>query len=295
MDRLNQHAPATSFAELPAKHGREALRIEYQWLNADNAITTDETRAPVVVFLHEGLGSIAMWKDWPKKLCEQLGFRGLVYSRPGYGASTPREAGVKWPVDFMYQQAHDVLPALLDTIGIEPAERARMWVIGHSDGGSIALLYAAAFPDALAGVVTIAPHVFVEDVSVDAIAGTTVQYTRGDLRSKLSRYHADVDSAFYGWNDIWLDPEFRHWNITNLLSSIQCPLLAVQGDADEYATMAQIDTIASHVSQARLTKLPDCGHSPHRQRPDMLDAAIVAFIKSETSGRPETPGTVLKT
>jgi pimeloyl-ACP methyl ester carboxylesterase len=234
--------------------------------------------APVAVFLHEGLGSISMWKDWPQKLCEQLGFRGLVYSRPGYGGSTPRAADVKWPVDFMHRQAHDVLPALLDFVGMDSAERARIWVIGHSDGGSIALLYAAAFPDALAGVIAIAPHVFVEDVSVKAISEATTLYKQGDFRARLSRYHADVDSAFYGWNDIWLNPEFRHWNITDLLSSIKCPLLALQGHDDEYATMAQIDAIASHVPHAQLAKLPACGHSPHRQCPAMLDAAIAAFV-----------------
>ena len=274
MDRLAQHTPAISVADLPEKHGRESLRLEYQWLNADR------TDAPVAVFLHEGLGSIAMWKDWPQKVCEQLGFRGLVYSRPGYGGSTPREADVKWPVDFMHRQAYDVLPALLDAIGIDDAGRARMWVIGHSDGGSIALLYAAAFPDALGGVIAIAPHVFVEDVSVKAIAEATVLYTQGDLRDKLSRYHTDVDSAFYGWNDIWLNPEFRQWDITGVLSSIQCPLLAIQGHDDEYGTMAQIDAIASHIPHAQLTKLPACGHSPQRQCPAMLDAAIVAFVKS---------------
>jgi pimeloyl-ACP methyl ester carboxylesterase len=274
MDRLDQHALAISVADLPAKDGRESLRLEYQWLNAGR------TDAPIAVFLHEGLGSIAMWKDWPQKLCEQLGFRGLVYSRPGYGDSTPREADVKWPVDFMHRQAYDILPALLDAIGIDDAERARMWVIGHSDGGSVALLYAAAFPDALGGVIAIAPHVFVEDVSVKAIAEATVLYTQGDLREKLSRYHADVDSAFYGWNDIWLNPEFRQWDITGVLSSIQCPLLAIQGHDDEYGSMAQIDAIALHIPHTQLTKLPACGHSPHRQCPATLDAAIVAFVKS---------------
>jgi pimeloyl-ACP methyl ester carboxylesterase len=273
MDRSVPHTPVIHLADLPATDDRESLRLEYQWLNAD------QPDAPVAVFLHEGLGSISMWKDWPQKLCEQLGFRGLVYSRPGYGRSTPRAADVKWPVDFMQRQAHDVLPALLDVLGIDSADRARMWVIGHSDGGSIALLYAAAFPDALTGVIAIAPHVFVEDVSVKAISETTALYTQGDLRARLSRHHADVDSAFYGWNDIWLDPEFRQWNITALLSSIQCPLLAVQGHDDEYGTMAQIDAIASHVPNAQLAKLPACGHSPHRQCPAMLDAAIAAFVR----------------
>jgi pimeloyl-ACP methyl ester carboxylesterase len=282
MDPLDPRIPAICLADLPEKDGRKSLRLEYQWLNAD------QTDAPVAVFLHEGLGSIAMWRDWPQKLCEQLGFRGLVYSRPGYGGSTPRAAEEKWPVDYMQRQAHDVLPALLDVLGIDHAERARMWLIGHSDGGSIALLYAAAFPDALGGVIAIAPHVFVEDMSIKAIAKTTALYTPGDLRARLSRYHADVDSAFYGWSDIWLNPEFRHWNVADLLPSIQCPLLAVQGHEDEYATMAQIDTIASHVPQAQLAKLPACGHSPHRQCPALLDAAIEAFVHS--SRAPESPG-----
>lgn len=274
MDRLASQSSRTStssFAQIPAKSG-EALKIEYRWLNEDRP------DAPIAMFLHEGLGSIAMWKDWPQALCDRLGFRGLVYSRPGYGASTPRESGAKWPVDFLHVQAQDVLPALLDTLRIDHAERARMWVIGHSDGGSIALLHAAAFPDSLAGVIAIAPHVFVEDRSVTAIGQASVQYTQGDLRQRLSRYHADVDSAFYGWNDIWLSPEFRHWNITRLLSSIRCPLLAIQGEDDEYATMAQIDIIPAHAPHAKLVKLPACGHSPHKQCPEMLDAAITAFV-----------------
>lgn len=277
MDRL----VLPSFAHIFAKNGRNSLlpedqseyRIEYRWLNADLPA------APIAVFLHEGLGSVAMWKDWPQTLCNRLGFRGLVYSRPGYGASTPREPGTKWPVDFLHVQAQDVLPALLDKLNIDHAERARMWVIGHSDGGSIALLYAAACPDALAGVIAIAPHVFVEALSVKMIGQATVQYTEGDLRSRLSRYHADVDSAFYGWNDIWLSAGFRNWNITRLLSSIRCPLLAVQSEDDEYATMAQIDTIAAHAPQAVLVKLGACGHSPHKQCPEALNAAIAGFIR----------------
>jgi pimeloyl-ACP methyl ester carboxylesterase len=279
MDRSDQYTPAIRLADLPATDDRESLRLEYQWLNAE------QTDAPVAVFLHEGLGSISMWKDWPQKLCEQLGFRGLVYSRPGYGGSTPRAANVQWPVDFMQRQAHDVLPALLDVLDIDSTERARMWVIGHSDGGSIALLYAAAFPGALAGVIAIAPHVFVEDMSIEAISEATDLYTQGDLRARLSRYHADVDSAFYGWNDIWLNPEFRHWSITDLLPSIRCPLLAVQAHDDEYATMAQIDVIASRVPHAQLVKLAACGHSPHRQCPATLDAAITAFVASVRSTR----------
>ncbi|CAB3784159.1 2-succinyl-6-hydroxy-2, 4-cyclohexadiene-1-carboxylate synthase [Paraburkholderia ultramafica] len=266
---------ASGFAELPATASHGPLRIEYRWLNET------ASDAPLAVFLHEGLGSIAMWRDWPQALCERLGMRGLVYSRPGYGLSTPREHGVKWPVDFMTAQARDILPALLDALEIDMRERQRMWVIGHSDGGSIALLYAALYPDALAGAVVIAPHVFVEDISVESIAQTKQLYETTDLRSKLSRYHADVDSAFYGWNDIWLNPAFRQWTISAELASIRQPLVAIQGHDDNYGTMAQIDTIAARVPHAKLVKLDACGHSPHRDAPDKLNDAIAAFVSAQ--------------
>jgi pimeloyl-ACP methyl ester carboxylesterase len=268
--------PATSdgFAELPAAAdgSRGTLRIDCRWLNAER------TDAPLAVFLHEGLGSIDMWRDWPQTLCDALGLRGLVYSRPGYGRSTPRPHDEHWPPDFMSRQAEDVLPALLDALGVDAATRRRMWVVGHSDGGSIALLYAAAFPDALAGVVAIAPHVFVEDVSVSSIAEAKIAYEQGDLRARLARYHDDVDSAFYGWNDIWLDPAFRGWRIVERLARIRAPLLAIQGHDDHYGTMAQIDTIAQEARHATLAKLDGCGHSPHRDAPGALNDAIVRFV-----------------
>ncbi len=260
------------FASLAACDGRPELTIEYKWINAGR------TDAPIALFLHEGLGSIAMWRDWPQQLCDRLGMRGLVYSRPGYGRSTPRPHDVKWPVDFMTRQACEVLPALLDTLGIQAAERQRMWLIGHSDGGSIALLYASAFPNALHGAIVIAPHVFVEDISVRSIAQAKLAYENTDLREKLSRYHADVDSAFYGWNDIWLDAAFRDWNIAARLTAIDCPLLAVQAEDDHYGTMAQIETIARTVRGAQMHKLPEGGHSPHREAAQALNEAIAQFI-----------------
>ena len=272
-------APASDFADLPATASHGPLRIEYRWLNTGAADAT--SHAPIAVFLHEGLGSIAMWRDWPQSLCERLGMRGLVYSRPGYGLSTPRPHDVKWPVHFMTDQARDVLPALLDALDITMRERQRMWLIGHSDGGSIALLYAALLADALAGAVAIAPHVFVEDLSVQSIAQTKLLYETTDLRAKLARYHADVDSAFYGWNDVWLNPAFRDWSIAQQLAPIRKPLLAVQGYDDNYGTMAQIDAIPEYVPHAQLVKLDACGHSPHRDAPDRLNDAIVQFVSRQ--------------
>lgn len=277
------HKPATTetatdrqFATLSATALRGPLRLEYRWLNPELS------EAPIAVFLHEGLGSISMWKDWPQALCDRLGMRGLVYSRPGYGHSTPRPHDVKWPVDFMSAQALDVLPALLDAIGVDAAERRRLWLIGHSDGASITLLYASAFPDGLAAAVVIAPHVFVEDISVESITAAKIAYEATDLRAKLSRYHADVDSAFYGWNDIWLNPAFRAWRILDALPAIQCPLLAIQAHDDHYGTMAQVETIAQLVPGAELLKLEQGGHSPHRDEPGILTHAIADFFARES-------------
>lgn len=265
----------SDFAALPATAARGALTVEYRRIGVENIESAD---APLVVFLHEGLGSIAMWRDWPQALCERLGMRGLVYSRPGYGRSTPRAPDEQWPVDYLARQADDVLPALLDALGVSAAQRARMWLVGHSDGGTIALHYAARFPHALAGAVAIAPHVFVEDVSVEGIAATKTIYESGGLRERLARYHDDVDSAFYGWCDIWLDPAFRAWNIVGELGAIRAPLLAVQAVDDHYGTMAQIEAIGAAVPHARVLALPVGGHSPHRDAPQPLDDAIARFV-----------------
>jgi len=243
--------------------------IEYAWIG-------NEPSRPVVVFLHEGLGSVAMWKDFPARLCSALDLRGLVYSRPGYGNSTPRPHAQRWPVDFMHRQAAVVLPALLAALDVPP----RPWLFGHSDGASIALLYAAAFPDAPAGVVALAPHLFVEEVSVRSIEAARHAYLSTDLRAKLARHHRDPDSAFFGWNDIWLDPAFRSWNIEEAMARIRCPLLAIQGEDDEYGTMAQVDRLAQRVPQARLLKLAACGHSPHRDQPDRVVDAVAQFVRS---------------
>ena len=247
------------------------VRIEHQWINRD------KRGAPLMVFLHEGLGSVSMWRDFPQRLCAATGCRGLVYSRPGYGRSTPRAAEEAWNMDFMHRQAREVLPALLDALGIDTATD-KPWLLGHSDGGSIALLYAACYPQRIAGTIVLAPHILVEDLSVSSIAKARTAYLETDLRQRLSRHHDDPDSAFWGWNDIWLRPDFRHWSIESEISAITCPLLAVQGLDDEYGTLEQIRGIARRVPQTQLLELPDCGHSPHRDQPDTLIAAISAFI-----------------
>ena len=243
------------------------VRIEYEWVGAGDR---------VCVFLHEGLGSRAMWRDFPARLCAALGMRGIVYSRPGYGKSTPRAATERWEPDFMHRQAHDVLPAFLDAVDV----REPVWLYGHSDGGSIALLFAARFRERTAGVIAAAPHIFVEDLSVESIERTRLAYLETDLRDKLARYHDDVDSAFWGWNDIWLHPPFREWSIEEEIGAIRAPVLALQGVDDEYGTLEQIRGIKRHVPHARLLEIPACGHSPHRDQPQAVIDAAVDFVRS---------------
>jgi pimeloyl-ACP methyl ester carboxylesterase len=224
-----------------------------------------------------------MWRDFPAQLCETADVCGLVYSRPGYGRSTPRAAREAWGVDFMHRQAHEVLPALLAALHIDAAE-GPLWLFGHSDGGSIALLYAARFLHALRGAIVLAPHIMVEDLSVASIAKARAAYVDTDLRQRLARYHENPDSAFWGWNDIWLHPPFRQWSIEDEITGIRCPLLAVQGLDDEYGTMEQIRGIARRVPQTQLLELADCGHSPHRDQPAALIAATTQFIHTHAPG-----------
>jgi pimeloyl-ACP methyl ester carboxylesterase len=249
------------------------VRIEYEWHRAGR------TGRPLLVFLHEGLGSVAMWKDFPAALCEAADVRGLVCSRPGYGRSSPRPPHERWRPDFMHRQAHEVLPALLRSLRVE----APPWLFGHSDGGSIALLFAARFPRALAGAIVVAPHLFTEAYGLASIRQARDAYDSGDLKRRLARYHEDVDSAFRGWNDIWLDPAFESWNIEAELPAITCPLLAVQGVDDEYGTLAQVHRIAAAVPQAELLEIPACGHSPHRDRPQVLIEAVRGFLQRNSA------------
>ena len=231
---------------------------------------------PTLVFLHEGLGSVALWRDWPARLCERLGCAGLVYSRQGYGQSSPRQdvrgQGRLLP-DYMHHEALQVLPALLAQLGVSSAV-----LVGHSDGGTIALLHAAHHP--VNACIVMAPHVMVEDVSIRAIEAAREAYENGPLRARLAPFHADVDGAFWQWNDVWLSPAFRSYDIRQDIASIGAPLLAIQGEDDPYGTMAQIDDIAAAVPHAQLLKLPQCGHSPHRDQPEAVTRAIADFLVS---------------
>ena len=233
---------------------------------------------PTLVFLHEGLGSVALWRDWPARLCEHLDCAGLVYSRQGYGQSESRpdvRGHGRLQPDYMHHEALQVLPSLLSQLDI-----SHPVLIGHSDGGTIALLHAAHHP--VDACIVMAPHVMVENISVQSIEAAREAYENGSLRSRLTPFHADVDCAFWQWNDVWLSPAFRRYDIRQEITSIGAPLLAIQGEDDPYGTMAQIDEIAVAVPHAQLLKLPQCGHSPHRDQPEAVSKAVQTFLRGSS-------------
>ena len=239
-------------------------QIEYRMIPGDLA-------RPTLVLLHEGLGSLALWRDFPDKLAGRLGARALIYSRFGYGQSdgliAPRTSR------FMHEEALEVLPALLDEFHIE-----RPLLIGHSDGASIALIHAAAVERPVAGLVLMAPHVFVEPETVASIARIRETYRETDLQARLAKYHARVDDAFLGWADTWLRPEFLAWSIEDLVAGVSRPMLLIQGRDDEYGTLEQLDRIAAR-AQAPVSRLvlDRCGHSPHRDQEAAVLDAIADF------------------
>lgn len=236
----------------------QGRRIEYEY--------TGDRKRPAMVFLHEGLGSIAMWKDFPQRCADAAGCDALVYSRYGYGQSDP----IDKPRDprYMHDEGLQALPELLAKLGVE-----RPILFGHSDGASIALIHAGAFP--VRGVVVLAPHLFVEELALEGIRGIRASYESGDLREKLARYHANPDSAFWGWHDIWLHRDFRAWDISASVAQITTPVFAIQGNQDEYGTMLHLDRIAQLAPHAELFKLENCRHSPHRDQPAAVIAAAV--------------------
>jgi len=230
--------------------------------------------AAPVVFLHEGLGSVSMWREWPAEVGRATGRAVVVYSRRGYGQSDPvpevRTTG-RLPPDYLHREAWEVLPALLEQLGlVQPV------LLGHSDGASIALLHAARFP--VRACIAMAPHVMVEDQSIQSIAQAREAFLHGDLRARLARHHADVNGAFWQWNDAWLNPAFRGFDIRADCTRITAPVLALQGDKDPYGTMAQIDQIDLPAHRIRRVALAGCGHSPHREAPAATLAAAVDFL-----------------
>jgi pimeloyl-ACP methyl ester carboxylesterase len=243
------------------------LRLEYRMFGPR------PDAAPTIVMLHEGLGSVGLWGDFPQKLAAVTGAGVFVYSRAGYGRSSP--VALPRPLTFMHEEARAVLPKLLDAIGFR-----RGLLLGHSDGASIAAIYAGTIQDhRVRGLVLMAPHFFTEDMGIAEIARAKETYATTDLRQKLSRWHADVDNAFKGWNDAWLDPNFRKWDITDALGYIRVPILIVQGEHDQYGTVRQIEVAQEECyCPVDVALLPGARHAPHREAPEATLQVIVEFV-----------------
>jgi pimeloyl-ACP methyl ester carboxylesterase len=243
-------------------------RLECAWIEGAGAAPG----FPTLVFLHEGLGSIRQWRDFPEQVARATGCRALVYDRYGYGNSDVlREARVG--VEFMHDGALNELPELLENLNIDNPV-----LIGHSDGASIALIHAGTYP--VRGVAAMAPHVFVEDHGLKSIQAIHDTFETAGLAGRLGKYHRNARKTFHLWADAWLDPEFRKWNIEEYLPRIKCPVLAIQGEDDEYGTLAQLDAIAAQVGgPCELLKLPGCGHSPHKDQPEKVLHSVTGFIK----------------
>lgn len=276
---------SNSHSSQPANRNANVIHIGGVALElAHIAAENPSANAAPLVFLHEGLGSVAMWRDWPAQLCAATGRTGWVYSRRGYGQSDAvpdvrgpsgslagQRSGRLLP-DYMHQEAFEVLPALLQALQVENPV-----LLGHSDGASIALLHASRYN--LSACVAMAPHVLVEDVSIQSIRQARTAYETGDLRSRLNRFHADVEGAFWQWNDVWLSEAFRAFDIRADCQSIEAPVLAIQGQDDVYGTMRQIDEI-SPLGRIERHKLANCGHSAHRDQPVLTTQLIAEFLKT---------------
>jgi pimeloyl-ACP methyl ester carboxylesterase len=242
--------------------------LEYRWIGP----RPDD--APSIVFLHEGLGCLGMWRDFPERLASATGCGALVYSRMGYGASDPVRG--RRPVRFMHDEALDVLPAVLERFKLQ-----EVVLFGHSDGASIALIHAGAHPSSVRALILEAPHVFVEPVSIEGIARITADYETTRLKERLTRHHgSNTDPMFRAWSDVWLSPGFRQWEIQEYLPAIECPVLVVQGEDDQYGTLKQVDAVMTQVrGPAESLILPRCGHSPHSERPNEVLEAAARFVK----------------
>ena len=245
----------------------DTQRLEYRFVGPQPDM------APTLVLLHEGLGCVGLWNDFPEQLAEATGTGVFVYSRAGYGNSSP--VPLPRPLSYMHDEARVTLPRLLGAINFE-----RGLLIGHSDGASIAAIYAGSHQDhRVGGLVLIAPHFFTEDPGIASIVEAKKAYQAGDLRARLSRWHSNVDNAFYGWNDAWLDPEFRKWDITEYLAYIRVPVMIVQGEDDQYGTAKQIDVARDECyCPVEVALLPGARHSPQREAPEATLKAIAAFV-----------------
>ncbi len=246
----------------------DGVRLEYRRLRPPES-------APTLVFLHEGLGSTSLWKDFPDKLAERTGCGALVYSRAGYGKSDP--VPLPRPVRFMHDEA-TVLPKVLEAAGVRESI-----LVGHSDGASIALIHAGCDqPDGLLGLILEAPHVFTEPSGLESIAKIAEVYRTTDLRDRLARHHgANVDVAFWGWNGVWLDPGFRAWNLEEFLPGIRVPILVLQGDRDEYGTWRQVEAIERQAGgRVEPVRVRDCGHSPHREQESVALEAMAEWLRT---------------
>ncbi|HEY3451522.1 MAG TPA: alpha/beta hydrolase [Myxococcales bacterium] len=243
----------------------KGLRLEYQEFPAARPAR------PALVLLHDGLGCVESWRDFPARLAARTGCRTLVGSRAGYGGSEAHEN--PRTRRYLHDEALEMLPPLLAAWEVE-----RPVLVGHSDGANIALLHASGFPSVPAGVVAMAPHEFVEAKTLAGIRATCRLWETKDLRQRLGRYHSDPDRVFAEWSQTWLSPGFQDWNIEESLAAIRCPVLAIQGEDDEYASLRQIEVIAERVPGTELLKLPACRHTPHRDQPEAVLAAIAAFI-----------------
>lgn len=244
-------------------------RLESRWVGPG------PSEAPTLVFLHEGLGSVSLWRDFPDRLAAATGCGALVYSRAGYGASDPME--LPRPVGYMHHEAISVLPEVLAR-----AEIVNAILVGHSDGGSIALIHAAAYPESpVRALVLEAPHVFVEEISVRSIAEAAEAFRTTDLPGRLARHHGDnLEVAFWGWNRVWLDPEFRRWNVEESLPRVRVPALVIQGREDPYGTLAQVESIRRRSGgPVETLVLDECGHSPHRDHPEAVLEAMAGFVR----------------
>lgn len=246
----------------------DGVRLEYR------RVAPSAADRPNLVMLHEGLGCVGMWKDFPVRVAEATGCGVFVYSRAGYGASDP--VAVPRPLTYMHDEGLNVLPRVLDEAGIDDAI-----LFGHSDGASISLINAGGVDDPrVRGVIAAAPHVFNEQACVASIRAARTAFEAGPLRDGLARYHGDnVDCAFRGWNRAWLDPDFWHWNIEQFLPGIRVPVLVIQGEDDEYGTLAQVEAIRRQVTAPMTVRLlADCRHSPHRDQPEATLDAVTRFV-----------------